>query len=179
MKLEYTYEGNKNIKKILKILLCISAFVIIAICCLCLIAVKDGHNLKDFWGDMATAFSFFLVAPGIIVLGFWGNGMQKKMDEECVKKGVKVKGKILHTNPNCVWNSKIPAHGLDIFVKGRIYTARYIACNEAYKTLEKYLENNRYGGVEIDVYVYNNKIYADLSAVDIDNILSKMVIKHN
>lgn len=179
MKLEYTYEENKNIKKIFKIIAGISVFVVIAIICLCAIAVKDGYNLRGILDTLLTTVGIFLMAPGIVALSFLGNSMQKRIDEECIAKGTKVRGKILHTNPNCVRSSKIPVYGLDILAQDRIYTAKYVAYNAAYKTLEKYLENNRYGGVDIDVYVYNNKIYAELSSVDMDNILSKMSIKYN
>ena len=179
MKLEYTYEENKNIKKIFKIIAGISVFVVIAIICLCAIAVKDGYNLRGILDTLLTTVGIFLMAPGIVALSFLGNSMQKRIDEECIAKGIKVRGKILHTNSNCVRSSKIPVYGLDIFAQDRIYTAKYVAYNAAYKTLEKYLENNRYGGVEIEVYVYNDKIYADLSTVDMDDIVSRTAIKYN
>lgn len=179
MKLEYTYEESKNSKKIFKIMGAICAFVIIALCVLCLVVIKDGYDLKDSIGSLLSGFSIILIAPGIIALSFLGNGIQKRMDEECITKGIKVKGKILRTNPNCVYHSKIPVYGLDIFVQGKMYTAKYVAYNAAYKTLEKYLDNNKYDGVCIDVYVYNNKIYADLSTVDMDDIVSRTAIKYN
>lgn len=193
MKLEYVYRKNNNVKKTLLyslILFLFSEYLWLFYW----ILDNDFNMINDrlYWivGLIIGLMIFFVygLIPTIIIYLF--NIRRNKKNNEILNNGVKKVGYIYasylaYEHKLALYTSR---YILLVDIDHKTYKIDWVCKNKAYKILDRYLKFcdtertkllNRFDWLEyrdsfekvyIDVYIYNDKVYADLNSVNIDKI---------
>ena len=181
MKLEYEYSMNNTKKNICMcwflILLGISTFVLAVY----VVGGKEIIKGESFLEFNILIFIFISIIGVFITLGLlYFNKLKNRENEEIVGNGIIKKGYIFLVIKELYYSRRSYNHKLLIKDENDdCYEISNLCNNKAYRLLEKYFKINgrdvcfRYSDlpkISIDVYIYNNKVYADLDSVDLSII---------
>ena len=183
--LEYVNDNNNNIKASAKFILILTALLFIIFL---IIGYIDKILQKEFFylilyyffGINFIALFFYLILFGI-------NRYLKKANNKIMEIGEKKQGYIFSIGQMPYYKTGfILENYLLIKVDDKTYKIEHLVTNKASKLLEKYFINknkesdftnwkeyytNSSENIPIDVYMYKNKIYANLKSVNIKQFL--------
>lgn len=183
MKLQYEYELENNLTSgklffaiFLVLMLLMSAFLVTC-------AIYEIERTGKIFGDNTEdggPFDMFIIAfvmVGVAISFLFSNRILKAKHKRLKNKGVRAQGYITYADCSCdigyaICKLKISVYDVPFEIKG-------VAENDAFNYIYSYRHLLKYTRIPVTVYLYDTKMYADLSSVDINKFYELVNTRQN
>lgn len=132
---------------------------------------RDGGDYWiDYMGEDGPFVMIVMAIMGICILlsTIFSNSILELKHKWLKKKGIKSEGHII--NASCNYDEGYARCSLEIKVCDVPFEIKGVAENEAFNYIYSYKHLLRYVHIPITVYLFDTKIYADLSSVNVNKI---------